>query len=665
MDLRNVSGSAASAGGAGMWRVGHRRVRATAWVRVAWALMIGLAAGGHGQAGVPVIPAEVRDVRDVHRMVESWLIQDQVDTLAAAELNRGDVLAVAVTLRESGIVVGFGEAVRADFTQQAMPVAGVSMTQLAAAAAERAFAGARDRLELAPPGSDVPDARRLSDVASFLQVDVQVAHAPRELLLADEDPTTALLNRFVVGYHGLLLADDLGTTHALSWPSQAIQANRDGVRVLRALMSAWGAPVDDWRRMGRPLEQQVHRFEVFHVVRTAPTLDPQPLTRGQVQGPPRAVDAATLRALADGFAEHLTRHIAVDTVRGTYNPTAGSYEPAALPDAPALFVAGALLRHAAWVESQPGGSGRRQAQAWAATARGVVGAVVERRLADRPAARPLDLSLAVFAWAEGGVTDRDAATLEAYAQTLADRMTDDGQFRAGDEARTPDADEAQAIAVAALASAARALGSDALRADARRALTALWALEDRDADADGTPDGLGVGVTVWLAVAQQRLEASGAAIPPDPAGRLARQVQLITQQQVLSLPGLGPLDVYGGIEFEPGPPGSAPRPDWRTGQALWLFAAGLRSPTTLADPRANPLDWTFSAELAARFLAQLRFDEYSAYYVTRPALAIGGLRTSLTDHRLDPMHSALALHAMLELLERLDDAEAARQATAP
>ncbi|MFP3422575.1 hypothetical protein R0K19_24700, partial [Bacillus sp. SIMBA_161] len=86
----------------------------------------------------------------------------------------------------------------------------------------------------------------------------------------------------------------------------------------------------------------------------------------------------------------------------------------------------------------------------------------------------------------------------------------------------------------------------------------------------------------------------------------------------------GPPDVLGGFEFQRAAPGSPPNPDWRTAPLLSLLAHGLRHDAVFEG--RYRLGWLLSADLAARFIAQLTVTGPGAYYRRSPELGLGGVR---------------------------------------
>jgi hypothetical protein len=168
---------------------------------------------------------------------------------------------------------------------------------------------------------------------------------------------------------------------------------------------------------------------------------------------------------------------------------------------------------------------------------------------------------------------------------------------------------------------------------------------------------------IWLGIAHTALAplAENEVFAPRYRRWSRRQGDLIDrflEQQVLVPPRLGPSDVIGGFDLQPRLPGSPPNPDWRTGPLLSLLTHGLRHPSVTED--RDRLGWLLSADLAARFTAQLMFTRPGCYYHPTPNRSVGGIRTSLWDNRVSASHHALNLLAMLDLLETIEQLEQRR-----
>ena len=106
-------------------------------------------------------------------------------------------------------------------------------------------------------------------------------------------------------------------------------------------------------------------------------------------------------------------------------------------------------------------------------------------------------------------------------------------------------------------------------------------------------------------------------------------------------------------------PHTAPTPDWHSARYLACLsaAAGVSKVQPPATPTAahfdQQVDLLLDCGLAARFLAQLTFDNANSAYVRNRGDVLGGVRQSLSDNRLTVAATAMALLAVTDLQETL------------
>lgn len=639
----------------------------------AWAvLFVVVLSAGFGFLGTGAAQAQVRvqagavasanaltepDGLEAHYVVSQWLRQDLVDRVSVPTMRRAGVVAVAVTLRRGGVIVGLGEAARTDIKQHVVPADPVDITKLLARASETAFEQVRKKLKLNPAGADPLLGDQLSDIAGTLLVDVQIGHGLQEILLTDDDPVFAVLDRYAPGYHGLRLADDEGIDQRFAWPSLALQSNSGGDRELRRIMVGMGQKPEAWMTLARPGRQTLQRFEVMHIVQPSAIFPAQRLVRGQQILPINAVRRATLLDISSSMALHLYRHTSPEgVVSGAYLPTSGRYQEQRANDVSAAFACYALARHISSAGLFLGDDGSTPSERL--TTRVVsAGSRLYQLVADDPAAQPLVTAFVLLALADGGLAIEDGSA-EALTQGLLALHTDERGFvnkPGSEESLSP---TAQAVMTAALA-AAYAESQDAAtgRVVAARWL-ALWSqvLEGRS---DERPNDLiDPFVWAWLSLIESRvgdsLQASGIVTPAQRnqiLGYMAQQLDEAAAIQVQTVPSLGPRDVYGGFLIDGFPGAAPPMPDWRSAQVLFAMALCQRSEPLEQLPGADVLGWRFTAELGARFVGQLMMDDWSTYYTRVPGQAIGGVRQSVIDNRLDPVATAMGLLAINELLQ--------------
>ncbi len=136
---------------------------------------------------------------------------------------------------------------------------------------------------------------------------------------------------------------------------------------------------------------------------------------------------------------------------------------------------------------------------------------------------------------------------------------------------------------------------------------------------------------------------------------LAQGLDTLADQQIIDTPKLGPDDVLGGFQLRASPlvfKDSYPRPDWTTALPLAYVAVTLRDDAQFKNPadRFGPL---ITAQYAARFLQQLMMDAPSCFGTVGPENALGGVRLTLWDNRLEITASAMSLLAIDELRHTL------------
>ncbi|HZW11352.1 MAG TPA: hypothetical protein VFF69_15720, partial [Phycisphaerales bacterium] len=199
----------------------------------------------------------------------------------------------------------------------------------------------------------------------------------------------------------------------------------------------------------------------------------------------------------------------------------------------------------------------------------------------------------------------------------------------------------EAVLAWAMAERARATGRD--REIAERDLRRLYGAVE--------PGGL-VGLMPWLGWAELALAREG----PVPAGAALRRVREQVWEHQLTSEDAGPdaRDLVGGIVFTRGfvtlPTAAAARP-------IALCAS------MLGDPRLTPASEAAGEIVrllaAMRFLKQLSARDAECGFYANPALARGGIRAAVWDHRMAPESSASALLCVSEFLRSLAAVEAA------
>jgi hypothetical protein len=597
--------------------------------------------------------SDVSDAERLLRMVDRWLAEDGVPEQIDERIVVRDAIGVSVTLRVRGRTVGVGEAaIPSALVSRDNPDQPVELVELTRQASRRAFAELLSHLRRAAVRSreegfanERAEPPKISDAAGRVRVDVQIARQLEPVQVPAEGGLPAMVTRFAPGYHGLVLID--GERAAMLWPGRAVALNLSPSRQIIRLVTELDRPVVDADRVGRPGGLALGRFEVIHVVRTETGLPPQQMTRGHLPIPPRGVGVATVRDLADRLGDHLSSRLTDEGFLGTYHPTTGEYDPRLAPAAEQALAAYTMLVH---------DSRRLLRDGPLRNIRTRVGQSV--RLAQRLVATrgenldPATAALVLLCFDADPLGRHDPE----QAQQLALRVLAVG--RAVSNGEQPATEARRALLAAALASHFTQRRNEDFAEAAMNLAEGLWGKEQ-------PPD---VHAATWLGVAHTALAplAEHERLGPRYRQWSQRQGDLIAlflKQQVLVPPRLGPSDVIGGFDLQPAAPGSPPNPDWRSGPLLSLLAHGLRHEAVTRN--RDRLGWLLSADLAARFTAQLMFTRPGCYYHAAPSRSVGGIRNSLWDNRVSVGPQALNLLAIMDLLETIELLEERRHGNDP
>lgn len=582
--------------------------------------------------------------------VEHWVRAGQVtpdsETVWVRSLG-----GVRVTVRWLGRTMGIGDALVPP-QQQLSPVDLMEAAALATRAAILNVQASIDARNFRASAQADPATTRpwaLQDLQP-LNVDVQFALLTVPVIVS-QPGSQAVFDSFAPGFHGLVLtrvqAND--SREARTWPATALAANvppsSQFVQPLADLAYEPAQMRQIFAQIGRPDGPRLGRFEIIHLVRPGEGQPVQRLVRGNVLLPPVSVNTPTLAGMADRLARFLLmRQLDTGGFTGTYLPTSDQYDPARASLADAALATYVLARYASHVLTAETPAPR--AQPFLDAHERALRYLVKQLLTPETPPDPAADALALLAILHGPYPDQRKVERDSLIKQLLRHQTADGSF----DSPSTDKPSAplQALATAALAACHRQTRDAQLLqplALARQALA--HSLRDELED-DALP---------WLGLteddpADQVPPATTApsASPPTPLWVREGWADRLRKRQIRSQPALGPDDVMGG--FELGPPRPAPSPDWRTANVLIFLAHDLKARPPLQ--RRDRLIAAMDAGLAARFLAQLMFDEPSCYYIRSRTDVLGGVRVSLTDNRLPLNTTAATLLAVVELQQSLD-----------
>jgi hypothetical protein len=219
------------------------------------------------------------------------------------------------------------------------------------------------------------------------------------------------------------------------------------------------------------------------------------------------------------------------------------------------------------------------------------------------------------------------------------RLTDDRDLSA----------TSRSLVLAALSSDPMTAGDVQVKTLLRKGIDEFWQ--------DGQPN-LNAFAMPWVAACLLNTENSSlnhedaqAESIEDRRASLLQFVDVISQAQIVERPELGPYDVQGGIPLRQAPFGTPPNPDWHTAEMLMFIALMLRMDD--GELIRDTFGAILTAESAARFIGQLMVDQPSTFAMPHPPAALGGVRLTLWDNRLDVLPTAMSLIALIELQESL------------
>lgn len=620
-----------------------------------------------------------------HRLVEDWVVQgkvpprDQLKPILAM-----GVSAARVTLRWSGLTVGYGQAVavthsagQASSDPTSAPSAQdgfgvpVNVTQLVHHATLRAMQAvshtlldAQDRSGTnTQPHPEGSTHTTLAEVGPLLQVDVQIAKPLEPLVLGPQATTGQLYAQFIPGYHGLKMtthpphtsrgvpgasappseAEDQ-TQAVWTWPATALARNIPPSRQIAQSLAGLGHRPEDVHQVAKGGGIGLERFEVIHIVRPIADQPPVSLIRGQSPLPINRVTGPFLEKMAQSLTRHLIQRIRDDaTMAGTYLPTSDHYQPQTAPIHDTALAAYALGRRAAYLHTVAGGDSSAARHEITAVDRLMAGLIDRLRRDPRGEAQSTAASaLTVMALLQTPLPnprkqDRDWLVKQLLAI----------HHRGQDATRPADAlpGQVQSLVLAALSSLYEQTREQALGQSTMHAADTLW----QQADTQGR-----VNMLPWLAMVFDHTRHLPLAHdgPSDSLHHDRRRqpcVQLVPslrRGQITLTPEWGPADEVGGFRLKPGHP-----PDWQTARVL-VFLASLLGQSHALDHQ-DLAGWVVDASRAARFLAQLMFDQAGCYYVRSPDDALGGVRLALWDNRLSVGPTAMTLLAITEFQQAL------------
>ncbi len=604
-----------------------------------WCIILALVPWAGAHVATLAAPPE-RDVRPLDRaiaeqvfvQVERWVEGGAVPDQPAA-IQATDAAAVHVAIRLSGLTLGQAHAMcDAPGRAAARPV---DLAALARDATAQALRQARRSLvRLATRNPDANITADLAKVGPLLQVDCQVAHAPRPVKMQRLDQ---LPRRIVIGVHGLAMRR--GERWAWVFPGQAIAANLSLQQQLHTLLSDVGLDAAAIARINADAGPTLHAMQVIHLIRPADADAVHRLHRGQRVLPMTPPDFTRIDRLASRWADYLlARQDDRGRFAGTFQPTSSQYAPRVAEARDAALAAYALARYAGAAHLPEARAGR-----YAAAARRAIDAALDEIDLDGEDGPPAigDMAMALIALLE----TPDAADLKPQRDQLAARLTEAHERRGREPAdanTTPRATPVDALSALAMVRYCDRTRSNQAQRTARQAMGSIWA-SVRAGNASQVMPWAGLaefdllrldmatgGFMLVRSAAQQywtrQVQPPGPAAAQDPAD-----------------PSYVSPDTVGGFIQDAT---VMPEPTWRSADLLILQSAALGVPGLVeAEQRGT---WLLNCALGLRFFEQLTLTRDAAWYVHDLGRGLGGVRTAFWDNRQPLATTAMALLAAAE-----------------
>lgn len=623
------------------------------------AMLLGPAAVRAADEDEPVIAAPLVDwavAKQVYGEAEKWVEAREVATPNARPLRVSGVIGVRVTLRLEGMTLGVGDATTAKMLE---PKEAVDLRELTARATTLALQKYKDagREVFKQNGAAAGAVNQKDDLR--LTVDMQIGHSLETVQLLGEQPAGAAYFAFASGYHGLRIDHPVHTGRwAMLWPATALASNILPENQVTRLLADVGYKATEIPvmvdKLGREDGPAMRRFKVIHLVRPTRGQPVTRLIRGNELIPRDAVSVSMVNAMAQRLTGHLSGRILPDgDMTGTYWPSADRYDPAEAFTHDAALAGYALARQAELLAA--GGPNNVAALNLREKATVVVNRLRQKLIGDNAEdnvqAKAL-LLLTILDSSHLGALRNDRDLL---AKQLRDLAGADGLFVDAD--RKPFDAETQAIIFAALVGwhdRTREKLTESILLDAQ---DAIWAQNMDQTDL--------VQAMPWLAPALVKLHRLTPDSDKEKFDARVKAVRTLSKslrdkKLVRSTPSLGPADVVGGYDLVSPTDAGAPRPDWRTAPALALVAETMTIDELKdADTATRAL---VDGMLNVRYLAQLMFDEASAFYMRgNQREVIGGVRLALRDNRLALRPSAMTLLALTRFQEAVSERQRAEK----
>jgi len=552
--------------------------------------------------------------------VKSWLSRWQTPMDPAGQ---PPVCAAAITLRFQGSVVGRGTVISTEPR---------GASDVVMAAASGALNEAKERM---PVERDALFEENLKAASGQVMLSVELAGRPVPLTINEFADAIDLVGPGLDG-----VAVRMGDRMEAMFPETMLVTGTDAAAALRGLVSkVSGDATLGLKKAGELREQhgvQFYRFEVVQVAQVKAGGSPEFLHRGGAIVQPSALNTGALYIWAEHLAEFLwNQRWPGDEkygIQGTYDPIRGINESPFAGPAQQALVALAMWRRIPLIRGPEIRRARESINDWvfdlalanAAVAPGEaepwvdpVSAALWWRVLDEMLVFPIEHSI-TGSFRE--VRDPNLVDMKQRCRDrLAEALKSPGQLQPESRA-----------AVAWVLSGARGESFD--QDEAQRFVSSTLV---------NTPPSRLPGSLPWLGWAARGKAAA-------PAFREVRAQLWQHQLRSEDLPANAG-DVSGGVLFTTS---KQPLPTWQVTRPLAFVATMLGDPN-MTEPAEVPKEL---ARLLAslRFLNQLGAHEAECHMYKDPARALGGIRNSLFDQRMQPEANAMTLLTVCETLKSLE-----------
>ena len=577
------------------------------------------------------------DAQQVYGQIVQWLDEgkvEEIDPLKTPPMHLvSDFGGMCVTLRWMGKTFGIGES-RLTIGKQKVD-GKADLLHHARVAVNEALNMLKTRL---PQWGRLP-----VDERPKLLVDLQIARCAKPIPPLAAKRSINVLSLASPGAQGLIIQNTDRKT-VWSWPASTLAMNLSPTGVVKGMLLELGRkPSLEISLLDQASPMQVYRFDVIHLVQSAPKTNAVHLVRGMQLLDP-ILDHKQIMAVTWDQTMHLSHRFREDgQVAREYEPTSSRYSLQNAPvDDQAMATYAISQQMCLALDQRPDWDGYSACSKTVRSSTDYLLSVMNDHVIQRDpdAAAWLLMTLIQEPTLVDLKSRRDelAKTLIAVQQSdghfMQKRADANGVFTTQTVTRFNQA----LIHLALLMQYDQTRDKDLLAILERSALVL---------EAESSNQTLMAIATLHrINTLQTRLELN-LPLPMDTSKIITQTRALLLDHQITQEPAMGPADVIGGFDLARQAAIIAPAPDWRSAYGVSLLA------TILKDPALRPMlaqtvglsqtELLLRTALAARFLVQLTFKPEEVFYGDSPVDCIGGVRQSPWDNNLNLRATATSL----------------------